>query len=91
MNYFLNDSPLLRALMGFFQQLRDNTGLSIRQLCSSSHVSTGTYCKMVKIQAVKAECYLRIFEGLCYASNREEFMEAWGKFGDQIYDEFGNQ
>jgi len=87
MDYFLNDSPLLRALMSFIQQLRDNTGLSIRQLCHSSHVGTSTYCKMMKIRVVKADCYIRILIGLCYVSSHEDFKEAWGKLGDTIYDE----
>lgn len=91
MSCFQYESPLLRALAGFFQQLRSDAGLSVHRLCSTSHVSTGTYCKVMKIRPVKAECYFRLFKGLCYATTRKEFMEAWEKFGELIFDEFSER
>lgn len=81
----LNDSPLLGIIFHFITDLREVSGISVRSLCSSSHVSSCTFAKITKKQPVKGECYLRLLEGISYAVNEEEFVEHWGKLGQELY------
>ena len=59
------------------------------QLCKESNVSTRTYYKIKKRQAVKDECYWRLFIGTCKRGTREEIVEFWERFGEWFVGVYG--
>ena len=69
----------------FFQSSQKISGVGILLLCSESHISSRTYYKIMRSETVKYECYLRLFIGICYAANFEEFMERWNALGESLY------
>ena len=69
----------------FFQSSQKISRVGVLLLCSESHISARTYYKIMRSETVKYECYLRLFIGICYAANFEEFMERWNAFGESLY------
>jgi len=69
----------------FFQSSQKISKVGILLLCSESHISARTYYKIMRSETVKYECYLRLFIGICYAANYEEFMERWNALGESLY------
>ena len=69
----------------FFQSSQKISGVGILLLCSESHISSRTDYKIMRRETVKYECYLRLFIGICYAANFEEFMERWNALGESLY------
>ena len=59
------------------------------QLCKDSNVSTRTYYRIKKRQAVKDECYWRLFIGICKGGTREEIVEFWERFGEWFFGVYG--
>lgn len=68
--------------------LREETNISVTQLCKDSHLSTRTYYKMKKGIPVKDECYWRLMCGICKGGTPEEVQDFWMKFGVWIYGEY---
>lgn len=70
---------------------RIELGITIKDFCKTSSVSSSTYGKLVKQQQVKPECYARLVIGFCRVATLEEFMTFWMKFGEWIYGEYGER
>lgn len=71
-------------IVNFFELLRKKSLVSIKLLCSESHVSTRTYAKLKKNIPVKTECYHRLFIALIRISVSEDFCEEWQHFGTNL-------
>ncbi len=82
-------APIYDFLRNLVLKTREETGIPISLLCSSSAVSSRTYAKLVKKITVKPECYVRLVIGMCRVCSPEEFMSFWQKLGERIYEEYG--
>lgn len=72
-------------LVEAIQYQRKECGITIKQLCSESHVSTKTYAKFCKKRPIKTDCCFKLVKGIGMSATYEEFMEFWMKLGDWIY------
>ena len=78
----------VKLIKNFLEETRKESRTSIKQLCICSHVSTRTYAKILKLTPVKSECYYRLFVGIAYVANYEEFIAYWLILGQQFYHQY---
>lgn len=74
------------TLVDSFNLLRKESGITIKQLCKDSHVSTRTYAKFVKKKIIRSDCYVRLFIGSFKGATKEEIQVFLLRLLDEFYD-----
>lgn len=74
-----------KEIAHFIHSMRKALETGVLLICKLSQVSSRTYYKIMRYEAVKDECYYRLFVGFCRAMTVSMFMKHWEVLGSNLY------